>query len=137
MPNLPVVRIDDILVHPRDNDLVLATHGRSVWIMDDVTALQAITDSILASNVHLFVPRDAVLWKNDLRLNRAMTGNKNWVGDNAPEGTAIQYHLGSAASNVTLHVVDAVTRETVRDLEATAVAGLNRVQWDLRENPVN
>ena len=137
MPNLPVVRIDDILVHPRDNDLVLATHGRSVWIMDDVTALQAVTDSLLASDVHLFVPRDAVLWKNDLRLRRAVTGNKNWVGENAPEGTAIHYHLGSAATNVTLRIVDAVTRETVRDLEATAETGLNRVQWDLRADPQN
>jgi hypothetical protein len=137
MPNLPVVRIDDILVHPRDNDLVLATHGRSVWIVDDVTALQAMTDSILASDVHLFVPRDAVLWKNDLRLSRAVTGDKNWVGENAAEGTAFQYYLGSAAGNATLHVLDAVTREKVRDLEATTVAGLNRVQWDLRANPVN
>jgi hypothetical protein len=121
MPNLPVVRIDDIVVHPRDNDLVLATHGRSVWIMDDVTALQAATDSIMASDVHLFVPRDAVLWKNDIRLNRAVTGNKNWVGENAAQGTAIQYYLGSTADSVALRVVDAVTRETVRDLEPTAV----------------
>ena len=135
MPNLPVVRIDDILVHPRDNDLVLATHGRSVWIMDDVTALQAVTDSVLALDVELFVPRDAVLWKNDIRLSRAVTGNKNWVGENAPEGTAIQYHLGSAADSVTLHILDAVTRDTVRNLEATGEAGLNRVQWDLRANP--
>ncbi len=64
-----------------------------------------------------------------------MTGNQNWVGENAPEGTAIQYHLGSAAENVTLRILDAVTREKVRDLEATAEAGLNRVQWDLRANP--
>ena len=135
MPNLPVVRIDDILVHPRDNDLVLATHGRSVWIMDDVTALQAVTDSVLALDVELFVPRDAVLWKNDIRLRRSVTGNKNWVGENAPVGTAIQYHLGSTAENVTLHILDAVTREKVRDLEATGVTGLNRVQWDLRANP--
>jgi hypothetical protein len=56
------------------------------------------------------------------------------VGENAPEGTVIQYHLASAATNVALSIVDAVTRETVRDLEATAEIGLNRVQWDLRAN---
>ncbi len=103
--------------------------------MDDVTALQAVTDSVLALDVELFVPRDAVLWKNDIRLSRSVTGHKNWVGENAPEGTAIQYHLGSAAENVTLHILDAVTRDTVRNLEATVEAGLNRVQWDLRANP--
>jgi hypothetical protein len=137
MPNLPVVRIDDILVHPRDNDLVLATHGRSVWIMDDVTALQALNDSVLASDVHLFVPRDGVLWKNDVRLNRAVTGDKNWAGENAAQGTAIQYTLPSATSgDVTIRIVDLIENEVVRDLEGTAHAGLNRVQWDLRANPV-
>ena len=44
MNGLPTVRIDDILVHPRDNDLILGTHGRSIYIMDDITALQQMTD---------------------------------------------------------------------------------------------
>ena len=44
MNGLPTVRIDDILVHPRDNDLILGTHGRSIWIMDDITALQQLTE---------------------------------------------------------------------------------------------
>ena len=44
MTGLPTVRIDDILVHPRDNDLIVGTHGRSIWIIDDITALQQLTD---------------------------------------------------------------------------------------------
>src|SRR5690606_39110483 len=47
MPNLPTVRVDEVLVHPRDNDLVLATHGRSVWILDDITPLQQMTNETL------------------------------------------------------------------------------------------
>ncbi len=43
MNGLPTVRIDDILVHPRDNDLIVGTHGRSIWIIDDITALQQMT----------------------------------------------------------------------------------------------
>ena len=43
MPNLPIGRVDEVLVHPRDNDLILATHSRSVWILDDVSALEALT----------------------------------------------------------------------------------------------
>jgi len=136
MPNLPVVRIDDILVHPRENDLVLATHGRSVWIMDDVTALQALTDSVTAEEVHLFEPRDAVLWKRDFRQDRAVTGHKVWTGENPDVGTAIHYHLASApAGDAAIQITDAVTGDLVRDLEGTTVAGLNRVQWDLRANP--
>ena len=46
MNNLPTVRVDDILVHPRDNDLIVATHGRSVWIADDITALQQVTPQV-------------------------------------------------------------------------------------------
>ena len=51
MNNLPVVRIDDVLVHPRDNDLVLATHGRSVMVMDDISPLQQLTPEVLAEDV--------------------------------------------------------------------------------------
>jgi photosystem II stability/assembly factor-like uncharacterized protein len=136
MPNLPVVRIDDILIHPRENDLVLATHGRSIWIMDDVTALQALTDSVTAEEVHLFQPREAVLWKRDFRQDRAVTGNKTWTGENPPVGTAIHYHLASApAGDAAIQLTNVVTGDFVRDLEGTTVAGLNRVQWDLRANP--
>src|SRR5205085_9602177 len=43
MPNLPIGRVDEVLVHPRENDLILATHSRAVWIMDDISALQRLT----------------------------------------------------------------------------------------------
>ncbi|MCZ6917375.1 MAG: hypothetical protein O7I93_11400 [Gemmatimonadetes bacterium] len=135
MPNLPVVRIDDILVHPRENDLILATHGRSVWIMDDVTALQAMNEEVMASTFHLFPPREAVRWKQDLRQRRAVTGDKNWAGQNAPAGTAIQYHLANAGQRATIRIIDLITGDTIRDIDGPAMAGLNRVQWDLRENP--
>jgi photosystem II stability/assembly factor-like uncharacterized protein len=135
MPNLPVVRIDDVLVHPRDNDLVLATHGRSIWIMDDITALQAMTDSIAAVKVQLFAVRDGILWKEDTRLDRELPGDQNWSGENAPEGTFIHYRLASATNQVALRIVDPVTGEVVRTLDGTGDAGLNRVRWDLRADP--
>ena len=135
MPNLPVVRIDDVLVHPRDNDLVLATHGRSIWVMDDMTALQGVTPEVRASDVHLFEPRDAVSWKEDLRQDREAPGDKNWEGENAPFGTAIQYHLASAASGVDIRIVDVVSGEVVRDIVGSTHRGLNRVQWNLETNP--
>jgi hypothetical protein len=135
MPGLPVVRIDDILVHPRENDLVLATHGRSIYIMDDVTALQGMTDEVTSGTFHLFPPREAVLWKPDLRQRRAVTGDKNWAGENAPPGTAIQYHLASAGRTAAIRIVDVITGDTIRNIDGPAMAGLNRVQWDLREDP--
>jgi photosystem II stability/assembly factor-like uncharacterized protein len=136
MNNLPVVRIDDVLVHPRDNDLVLATHGRSIQVLDDITPLQQLTDEILAGDAHLFEPREAVLWKNDRTRSRPVTGTKNFRGENAPDGTMISYYLRAAPSgNVRLTVTDLRTGTTFRDLEAPGGAGLNRVEWDLRGNP--
>jgi len=136
MPGLPVVRVDDVLVHPRDHDLVLATHGRSVWIMDDVTALEAMTDEIRTNDdVHLFQPREAVLWRANVERGRSVTGDKNWLGENAPPGTAIQYYLkGAAGGPVKITVADAVTGQVFRNLDGTGHQGLNRVQWDLRGN---
>ena len=134
MPDLPVVRIDDVLVHPRENDLVLATHGRSIYVLDDVTPLQALDDDVLAKESHLFEPRPAVRWKNEIQRSRSVTGNKNWVGENAPAGTAIQYYL-SAPADVSIEISDVTSGEVVRELEGTGNAGLNRVQWNLRTNP--
>ena len=54
MTGLPTVRIDDILVHPRDNDLIVGTHGRSIWIIDDITPLQQLSEAVTTADAHLF-----------------------------------------------------------------------------------
>lgn len=131
MTNLPVVRIDDVIVHPRDNDLVLSTHGRSVWIMDDVSALQQLTPAVMQQDVTLFEPRNAVRWREDIRMRRSVTGNKNYEGSNAPAGTAIAYHLKSPASDVKIAIRDLGNGGFVRNIDGTRTAGMNRVQWNL------
>ena len=133
MNDLPVVRIDDVLIHPRDNDLVLATHGRSVLIMDDVTPLQSLSPEVQNAAVHLFTPREAVQWRNDPRTSRSVTGNKNFIGENPEVGTAIHYWLKEAArGDVTLTVTHVASGAVFRKLNPTRDAGLNRVQWNLR-----
>jgi photosystem II stability/assembly factor-like uncharacterized protein len=132
MTNLPVVRVDDVIVHPRENDLILSTHGRSIWIMDDVSALQQLTPSALQQDVVLFEPRNAVAWKQDIRLRRSVTGNKNFEGENAPAGTAISYYLKSAPSgDVNITIRDLTGGSFVRNIDGTKNAGLNRLQWNL------
>jgi photosystem II stability/assembly factor-like uncharacterized protein len=136
MNGLPVVRIDDVLVHPRDNDLVLATHGRSVYIMDDITSLQATTGETMAEDVHLYEPRESVRWRNRRTQGRSVTGDKNWQGENAPAGTAIHYWLSEAAEgDVSITIANALTGEVFRTMEGTGVAGMNRVQWNQRSDP--
>ena len=135
MNGLPVVRVDDVLVHPRDGDLVLATHGRSVMIMDDITALQQFSDEVADAPAYLFQPRDAVRWKQDPRRSRSVTGSKVLRGDNAEPGVAIQYWLAEASGDVSITVSRAETGELFRNLEAVGNSGINRVQWNLRGNP--
>ena len=69
MPNLPIGRVDEVLVHPRDHDLILATHSRSVWILDDASALEPLTPEVRAKDAALLPTRDAVAWKSDRRLS--------------------------------------------------------------------
>ena len=86
--NMPNVRVDDILIHPRDRDLIVATHGRSIWIMDDITPLEQMAQP--AADITLFSPRPAVQWKNDIEISRSTDINgKLWRGQNPQGGTAI------------------------------------------------
>ncbi len=136
MSNLPVVRIDDVTIHPRDNDLVLATHGRSVWIMDDVSALQQMTPETVTRDATLFEVRNAVAWKPDFRLRRSVTGAKNFQGENAPTGTTISYWLAGAQSgDVKITITDVSTGQVFRTIDGTKVQGMNRVQWNLCSDP--
>ncbi len=133
---LPTVRIDDILVHPRDNDLIIGTHGKSIWILDDITALQQMTDQTAAADVTLFAPRPAVAWRNDITQSITVGGNKHFRGDNPAPGTAISYYLKSAATGDVKITIADVTGRVIREIAGTQDAGLNRVQWNLRGNPI-
>ena len=59
---MPTVAVHDLMIHPRDNDLIAATHGRGLWIMDDITPLQQLSDKVTTAEAHLFDnrTRDAV-----------------------------------------------------------------------------
>ncbi|HEY5545294.1 MAG TPA: hypothetical protein VIK50_04515 [Gemmatimonadaceae bacterium] len=134
MNDYPTVRTDDIEVHPRDGDLIVGTHGRGVWIADDITALQQLTPAVLNADAYLFESRPAVAWLNDRKLGQQVTGQQVFRGENAPRGAAISYHLKSAASGPVRIQISDVTGRVVRDLEGTGVQGINRVQWNLAPN---
>ena len=129
---LPRVRIDDILVHPRDNDLIVGTHGRGIYILDDITPLQQLSSKVTDADVHLFDVRPGTIWLNDMRLSRYTGGSKWFRGANPAAGTAISYYLKSAPqSDVKITVAD-YTGKIVRNIVGTKEVGINRVQWNLR-----
>ena len=136
MNNYPTVRTDDILVHPRDNDLIVATHGRSEWIADDLTPLQQLTPAVRDADATLFDIRPAVGWLNDQQNNQQVGGQKNFIGDNAPRGAAINYYLKSAAGgDVKISIAD-VNGRVIRTLDGPKTAGISRVMWNLAAAPL-
>jgi photosystem II stability/assembly factor-like uncharacterized protein len=133
LKNLPNVSVHDILVHPRDNDLILATHGRSVWIFDDATPLQQTTPQILNSNTHLFPVRPALRFTT--RFTRYGIGDKVFAGPNPPYGALITYYLKDKPDDKTVFKVQIFDRsgKLIQDLDRPAKEkGLNRVAWNLR-----
>jgi hypothetical protein len=135
MNNYPTVRTDDIVVHPRENDLIVASHGRSVWIADDITPLQQFTQAVRDSDATLFDIRPAVAWLNDQQNNQQVGGQKVFIGENAPRGAAINYYLKAAApGDVKITIAD-VNGRTIRTFDGPKTAGINRVMWNLAPQP--
>jgi photosystem II stability/assembly factor-like uncharacterized protein len=152
--NLPVVPITDIAVHKREKDLVLATQGRSFWILDDLPVLHQISDAIARAEAHLFKPEDAYRMDGGgFQLPPTAV-----VGQNPPNGAVIFYYLkNKPEGEVTLEILDS-TGKLVRKFSSKAVdeasgppsgeeefffrgggsgrlpaeAGLNRFIWDFR-----
>jgi photosystem II stability/assembly factor-like uncharacterized protein len=129
MAGLPTVRVDDILIHPRDRDLVVATHGRSIWIADDITPLEQLTPDATAWDAHLFQPRDAVAYRADPANNPYAGDKREFVGANPPAGASIAYSLGREATGaVTITVADSTGR-AVATLDEPRAAGLHKLTW--------
>jgi len=133
--NLPTTPITDLQVHKKD--LVVATQGRSFWILDDLTPLHQITDEVAASEAHLYEPRDTYrLGTGGYRGGRAP--------DFPPEGALVHYYFDEAPQEeVTLEVLDNQgelvrrystdpdTTDAVREQELDVHEGMNRMTWDL------
>jgi len=133
LKNLPNVAVHDIVVHPRENDLILATHGRSLWIFDDATVIQQITPQILDSSAHLFSVRPGLRFTS--RFTRYGIGDKVFNGPNPAAGALITYYLKDKLDDKADFKIQVFDREgkLVQDLERPARdKGLNRITWNLR-----
>src|SRR5436190_6710121 len=127
--NMPPVPVRDIRIHPRDNDLIVATHGRGLYILDDITPLQHI-DEAMKTEAALFDVRPATrwtIWNKDANLGQAV-----WRAANPPNGAVLNYYLRNAADQVTITVTDKGGKAIRTIRNAPKNAGLNRAVWDLR-----
>ncbi|MGQ0734524.1 MAG: VPS10 domain-containing protein, partial [Acidobacteriota bacterium] len=127
--NMPTLPVYDLIIHPRDNDLVLATHGRGIWILDNVNALQGLTPQTIGSAATLFPiePAEQIRYTN----LKAHMGDMVFRGENPPNGAIIDYWIGTKAEKVSLTVHDA-SGALVQTLTASGARGVNRAVWNLR-----
>ena len=132
MTGLPSVRVDDILIHPRDRDLIIGTHGRSIWIADDISALEQLKPAG-DKDVTLFDPRPAILWKNDPQAQRHAT-NREFKAKNPQGGTAINIWAKTDLGTGKVEFLQGTTVASTMDVEIKA--GMNRFQWPMR-GPAN
>lgn len=150
MNGMPTVPIHDLAVHPRENDLIAGTHGRGVWIMDDITPLQQLKDDISEADAHLFENPVATDWKGVSR--GATRGHQLFIGrnplsmsqvepSNSPselQNTAtINYYLKmKPKEKPTLEIVN-LTSTMKRIVTLEDAAGIKRYRWDMRFDPAD
>ncbi len=128
---LPTVAVDDILVHARDHDLVIATHGRSLYILDDAAPLAQTSPEVVAREAHLFAPRPA-------RGAHLLPGFSEWAGTtgayrgaNPPEGAILSYWVKDDTGDPVKIAIEGPGDKPVANLTGSSRAGINRVNWDL------
>lgn len=132
LKNLPKVAVHDIVIHPRENDLILGTHGRSVWILDDATPIQKMNSEVLAKDAHLFEVRPALRFTT--RFTRYGIGDKVFAGPNPASGALVSYYLKDKPdekAKVKLEILDASGKVVREVLNPPKEKGLNRTVWNL------
>jgi hypothetical protein len=161
--NFPTVPVDDIEIQARENDLVLATHGRSIWIFDDLTPIEKMDANVAGSPLTFFPPRTATTWF--IRNRRWSAGQKMFTAKNPAYGALLSYYLKEAVpaespkkdkddkdktdsaedkpkdeaaakkeGKAKITVLDK-DGKVIREFDGPGAAGVNRTSWDLRENP--
>jgi hypothetical protein len=140
--NLPTVRIDEITLHPRDNAMILATHGRVIWILDNLAPIQEYAAAQSASaDAKLFSPSPAVMFRRPARdRNYEFWGDQTFYGENPPQAALLTWHLKKGVGEVSLRITDAAGRQ-IREISGPALASVNKAGlqsacWDLRVQPV-
>ncbi len=129
MKGLPTVEVDDLFVHPRDHAIAAATHGRGVYILDNVCALEELTPEVMAKDVHLCaIPATSVY----PIIPGPQLSSREYVARNPYRGAVIYYWLKATTKETPrISIQDSGGKEVFGD-NGEKEAGLQRVRWDLR-----
>jgi hypothetical protein len=128
--NMPTIPIHDLIIHPRENDLVVGTHGRGIYVTD-ISPLQELNEEVLSQDVYLFEVKPKIQWTYKRRGR--IYGQRQFTVPNEPLGLVINYYMKNRLDKqVKITITDAYGEE-VTTLQAKAAAGMNRVVWDMRK----
>jgi hypothetical protein len=140
--NLPTVRIDEITLHPRDNAMILATHGRALWILDHLEPIQEYAKAQqTTADAMLFAPPAFAWYQRPARdRNYEFWGDQTFFGQNPPQAARLSWLNKTDVGDVKLRITDSAGRE-VREISGTVLANSNKAGiqtacWDLRVAPV-
>lgn len=129
MPNNPV---HDLIIHPRENDLVVGTYGRGFYVTD-ISPLQELNQKVLDSGMYLFQVEPKIQWVNGSWGSHA--GQRQFVAPNEPQGLVIYYYLkDEVGEDVQILITDPLGEE-INSLRGGKEAGMHRVVWDMRARP--
>jgi photosystem II stability/assembly factor-like uncharacterized protein len=139
--NLPTVAVHDIVIHPREHDLVIGTHGRGIYIIDDITPLEKLGEANRAGT-YLFPVKAATEYNPNSSVpggvrGAGATGDREYSAPNPAFGAIITYFIRDSLpknGDVALGIYDA-NGNRVRELTANKSRGMHRVTWDLRNAP--
>ncbi|MEO6443693.1 MAG: glycosyl hydrolase [Gemmatimonadaceae bacterium] len=130
MSGFPTVPVNDLKIHPRDHELIAATHGRSIWIVD-IGALQQMNPTVASAEAHLFAPKTGFQF-GDSPMEGQSTGHQWFQTPSPTYGADIWYRLAARGTGQTKVVIQDVTGDTIRTLNGSSAAGTHRVTWDFR-----
>jgi hypothetical protein len=127
--NLPTVPVYDLKIHPRDHELIAATHGRAVQILD-VVPLQQMSASVLAAQAHLFASAPAFEY-GMMQPPSETRAQRPWKSEGGPSGAEITYRLAAKLSSPARVMIVDASGDTIARLNGTNDVGLNHVAWNL------
>ena len=136
----PTVSTMDMVIHPREHDLVIGTFGRAVWVLDDIRPLRALAakgyNNVVTSSLELFDLPDGYIKAIGQNIGYRSTGHAFYVGENKPWGASISYFVDSVKEKKKVKIQIIEKGDTIRTLYHTPEIGFNRTYWNFERDGV-
>lgn len=131
--DLPTVAVRDIAIHPRFNDLIIGTHGRGVWILDDITPLQEMTSDVFQEGAHMFAIRPETQFF--MQNTRESFSRPEFAESNPPYGVSITTYFREEPDEKPKIFINDANKEMVYEISLSKTEGIQRTTWNLRSVP--